>query len=93
MENLSLRTDVVVDDTNTLTVAYCLTHNSGLFGIECYVMGAEAIAEERTVSTYFHAARISPNERFVAQLIQKLAKRQVMPVHIGDIVDDLYPCS
>lgn len=81
-----MHTDIKVNGTLTHSVTYNLTHSASLYGIECYIDGADHSLD----TNYCYVRNITSDGEFAKELLYKLAQGEVLPIHVADIIQDLY---
>lgn len=84
MVEISLNTRVKVSDTRQLLVVYNLIRSGEAYDIECFLDGEIA----KSSNDYCYIKGITKEKEVAGNFIHKLAKGQVLPIHIKDIVED-----
>lgn len=91
MEKLSLHTEIEKEDGSCLWCSYRLLQDndpeSGLpvYGIECLLEGMH----EELPTTHVVLRGISSHQESVEAMVWRLARGQVLPIHIADIITDI----
>ena len=90
MELLSLHTEIETEDGSYLWCSYRLIQDNlpggdlPTYGIECLL---EGMAED-SPTTHVLLRGISTHQQLVEAMVWQLARGQVLPIHITDIITD-----
>ena len=92
METMSLLQEIITEDGGRMWCTYRMIQEPDLenggcsYGIRCCLEGMQTSVSEHSYTEIHH---ISSHEEKVEDLIRFLAKKQVLPVHIKDMISDL----
>lgn len=82
----SLQSFTKVDATENIELCYNLIFKNALYSIECY----KGRVNNKCLFNYCLAENITDDEKDAEAFLTLMAKGQVLPVHINDMVADYF---
>lgn len=86
MVEISYKKHVKVNESKELVVCYNLISEGKKYHVECYVENAK----EKDNTTYCEMKDFTRNRQKGFQFVEMIAKGEVLPVHVLDIMEDFF---
>lgn len=83
MEKISLHANLRINDTKSITVIYNLIRQSDEYDLECFVD-----EETYSLTNYCYIKGLTQDKTKGERIINLLAKNEVLPVHIHNLLED-----
>lgn len=86
MVEISYKKSIQVDESKELVVWYNLTSEGNQYNVECYVENGE----NKKKASYSEIKNFTSNREEGVKFVEMIAKGEVLPVHLEDILEDYF---